>query len=64
MQAYLDITVDGKPFGRVVIEMYGDVQTGAQRFLDIASGKEKGVDFKRSKFELISEQASATCSTC
>lgn len=48
-QVYLNIDVDRKPFGKVVIEIYDDVPIGGQRFLDLAIGKE-GVRYRSSKF--------------
>jgi hypothetical protein len=53
-QVYLDVTVDGAPAGRVVVKLFGDVAVGAQRFADLAQGKE-GVGFRRSKFDALTE---------
>lgn len=49
---YIDVKIDGKPAGRVVIELYGDVAVGSQRFADLAVGK-IGVGYRLSKFDGI-----------
>jgi len=57
-RVFFDITVDGTPFGRIVVEVYsnGDAPVGAQRFLDLAGkrGKE-GASFRRTKIDLIQD---------
>jgi hypothetical protein len=46
--------VDGKPEGKVVVEVYDDVAIGGQRFIDLAKGK-RGVGYRRSKVDLIED---------
>lgn len=55
-RAYLDIVVDGEPYGRIVIAVDQDVAPiGAQRFLDLAYGKE-GVSYRRSRITFLDNQ--------
>mmetsp|Transcript_39097 Transcript_39097/g.99040 ORF Transcript_39097/g.99040 Transcript_39097/m.99040 type:complete len:318 (-) Transcript_39097:587-1540(-) len=54
-KVFFDFTVDGKPAGKVVVEVYGDVAVGGQRFMDLAKGKQ-GVGYRRSKVDAL-EQA-------
>ena len=49
VQVYLDIAADRKPLGRVIIELYDDVPIGAQRFADLAIGRE-GVRYQATRF--------------
>lgn len=51
-QVYLDVNVEGKPLGRIVIALAGDAKVGSQRFADLAEGKE-GVGYRLSKFDGI-----------
>lgn len=52
-RAFLDIAVDGEPYGRIVIAVDPDLAPiGAQRFLDLAQGKE-GVSYRRSRITLL-----------
>ncbi|CAI9281580.1 unnamed protein product [Lactuca saligna] len=49
-RAFLDISIDGKPVGRVVIGLYGNsVPTGTTRFSDFVSGA-AGVSYRRKEF--------------
>ena len=55
-RAYLDIVVDGEPYGRIVIAVDHDVAPiGAQRFLDLAYGKE-GVSYRRSRITFLDNE--------
>lgn len=49
---YLDVKVEGQAIGRIVIGLLDDVKVGAQRFADLAEGKE-GVGYRLSKFDGI-----------
>lgn len=49
---FLEIKVDNEIFGKVIIELFGDVTIGAQRFLELSKGLE-GVQYRSSKFEEI-----------
>lgn len=54
-RVYFDITVDGKPKGRIVVQMLEEAsRIGKQRFLDLAKGVE-GVGYRRSKINLIQD---------
>lgn len=49
---YLDVKVEGESVGRIVVELADDVKVGAQRFADLAEGKQ-GVGYRLSKFDGI-----------
>lgn len=52
-QAFLDISIDGEPIGRIVIGLYADaVPGGAARFAGIVSGS-AGVSYRRKEFVKI-----------
>lgn len=51
---FLDVSVDRKPFGRIVVQLFDDVPTGSQRFADLAVGKQ-GVGYRLSKFDALRE---------
>jgi hypothetical protein len=54
-RVFFDISVDRKPVGRVVVELDPSAAPiGAQRFADLAAGKE-GVGYRRSKIELLQD---------
>lgn len=56
-RVFFDVIVDRKPFGRIVIAIDGaatGAPIGAQRFLDLAEGKE-GVGYRRTKIELLQD---------
>lgn len=40
--------MDGKPAGRVVVEVFPDAGLGGQRFLDLVRGRQ-GVGYRRSR---------------
>lgn len=44
--------------GRIVVELYEDVPTGAARFADLAKGIQ-GVGFRRTKFDTVNEVRAA-----
>ncbi|PWA64271.1 Cyclophilin-like peptidyl-prolyl cis-trans isomerase domain-containing protein [Artemisia annua] len=49
-RAFLDISIDGKPIGRVVIGLYGNnVPAGTAKFSDFVSGA-AGVSYRRKEF--------------
>ncbi|KAJ7956566.1 Peptidyl-prolyl cis-trans isomerase [Quillaja saponaria] len=49
-QAFLDISIDGEPVGRITIGLYGnDVPTGAARFSNLVSGA-AGISYRRKEF--------------
>ncbi|XP_057517410.1 peptidyl-prolyl cis-trans isomerase CYP26-2, chloroplastic [Amaranthus tricolor] len=52
-RAFLDISIDGKPIGRIVIGLYDEkVPVGAARFSDLVSGK-AGITYRRKEFVKI-----------
>lgn len=52
-KAFLDVSIDGEPVGRIVIGLNGEsAPKGAARFRDIVSGK-TGITFKRKEFVRI-----------
>eukprot|EP00667_Euglena_gracilis_P015197 EG_transcript_15795 len=51
-QVFFDLTLDGEPEGRIVVEVFPDVGLGAQRFLDLAANT-GGVGYRRSKVDFI-----------
>ncbi|XP_043716532.1 peptidyl-prolyl cis-trans isomerase CYP26-2, chloroplastic-like isoform X2 [Telopea speciosissima] len=52
-RAFLDISIDGKPVGRIVIGLYGvDVPIGTTRFSKLVSGA-AGISYRRKEFVKI-----------
>ncbi|XP_073125699.1 peptidyl-prolyl cis-trans isomerase CYP26-2, chloroplastic [Henckelia pumila] len=52
-KAFLDVSIDGEPVGRIVIGLYGeDVPSGSSRFSDLVSGA-GGVSYRRKEFVKI-----------
>lgn len=51
-QVYLDVKVEGQSLGRIVIELSDNAPVAAQRFADLAEGKQ-GVGYRLSKFDGI-----------
>lgn len=52
-QAFLDVSIDGEPVGRITIGLYGDdVPAGVDRFSKIASGA-AGISYRRKEFVKI-----------
>ncbi|CAO2818407.1 unnamed protein product [Amaranthus hypochondriacus] len=52
-RAFLDISIDGKPIGRIVIGLYDEkVPVGAARFSDLVNGK-AGITYRRKEFVKI-----------
>lgn len=54
LQVYFDVRVDNEPKGRITIQLYSDVPIGAQRFLELAEGRD-GVSYRLSKIDGIAE---------
>lgn len=49
-RAFLDVSIDGEPVGRIVVGLYGeDVPAGAARFSDLVRGA-AGVSYRRKEF--------------
>ncbi|XP_057951647.1 peptidyl-prolyl cis-trans isomerase CYP26-2, chloroplastic [Malania oleifera] len=49
-RAFLHVSIDGEPAGRIIIGLYGDdAPTGAARFSDLVSGA-AGVSYRRKEF--------------
>ncbi|CAN1856566.1 Peptidyl-prolyl cis-trans isomerase CYP26-2, chloroplastic [Linum perenne] len=49
-RAFIDVSIDGKPTGRIVIGLYDDdVPTGAARFSNLVSGA-AGITYRRKEF--------------
>jgi hypothetical protein len=53
LQVFFDVRVDNEPKGRITIQLFNDVPIGAQRFLELAEGKD-GVSYRLSKIDGIS----------
>lgn len=53
-QVYLDVTLDGEPKGRLVIQLSGDAPVGAKRFAQLSQGL-NGVGYRLSKFDGIAQ---------
>lgn len=52
-KAFLDISIDGKPVGRIVIGLYGnDAPIGSARFASLVSGR-AGISYRRKEFVKI-----------
>ncbi|KAH6820701.1 Cyclophilin-like peptidyl-prolyl cis-trans isomerase family protein [Perilla frutescens var. hirtella] len=52
-QAFLDISIDGEPVGRIIIGLYADaVPAGSARFIRLVSGA-AGVSYRRKEFVKI-----------
>mmetsp|Transcript_7529 Transcript_7529/g.18663 ORF Transcript_7529/g.18663 Transcript_7529/m.18663 type:complete len:303 (-) Transcript_7529:345-1253(-) len=51
-RVYLEVKLEGKPLGKVVIELFDDVTTGSARFRDLVVGKQ-GVGYRLSRFDGI-----------
>ncbi|KAM3267743.1 peptidyl-prolyl cis-trans isomerase CYP26-2, chloroplastic [Capsicum chacoense] len=52
-QAFLEVSVDGEPIGRIVIGLYGDsAPVGSSRFSNLVSGA-AGVSYRRKEFVRI-----------
>lgn len=53
-QVYFDVSVDGEPKGRLVIQLSGDAPVGTQRFVQLSQGL-NGVGYRLSKFDGIAQ---------
>lgn len=53
-QVYLDLSVDGEPKGRLVIQLTGDAPVGTKRFAQLSQGL-NGVGYRLSKFDGIAQ---------
>ncbi|PIA39621.1 hypothetical protein AQUCO_02600222v1 [Aquilegia coerulea] len=52
-RAFLDVSIDGEPAGRIIIGLYGvDAPSGTARFSNLVSGA-KGVSYRRKEFTKI-----------
>ncbi|KDP20070.1 hypothetical protein JCGZ_05839 [Jatropha curcas] len=52
-RAFLDISIDGEPAGRIIIGLYGeDAEAGAARFANLVSGA-AGISYRRKEFVKI-----------
>lgn len=51
---FLDLTVDGEPKGRLVIQLSSDAPTGTRRFAQLSEGL-NGVGYRLSKFDGIAQ---------
>ncbi|KAG7590060.1 Cyclophilin-type peptidyl-prolyl cis-trans isomerase domain [Arabidopsis suecica] len=52
-KAFIDVSIDGEPIGRIIIGLYGDdVPAGTARFSSIVSGK-AGISYRRKDFVKI-----------
>ncbi|XP_010471500.1 PREDICTED: peptidyl-prolyl cis-trans isomerase CYP26-2, chloroplastic-like [Camelina sativa] len=52
-KAFIDVSIDGEPIGRIIIGLYGDdVPAGTARFTSIVSGK-AGISYRRKEFVKI-----------
>lgn len=52
-KAFLDISIDGKPVGRIVIGLFGnDAPNGTARFASLVSGR-AGISYRRKEFVKI-----------
>lgn len=52
-KVFFDMNVNGESAGRIVVELFGDVSTATQRFLQLVQGLD-GVSFRRTRIEYIS----------
>ncbi|KAK6921100.1 Cyclophilin-type peptidyl-prolyl cis-trans isomerase domain [Dillenia turbinata] len=49
-RAFIDVSIDGEPVGRIVIGLYGEnVRFGANRFSNLVTGK-AGISYRRKEF--------------
>eukprot|EP00884_Botryococcus_braunii_P002242 jgi/Botrbrau1/12018/Bobra.247_2s0022.2 len=53
-QVFFDVRVDNEQKGRITIQLYPDVPIGAERFLELAEGRD-GVSYRLSKIDGIAE---------
>lgn len=53
-QVYFDVSVDGEPKGRLVIQLSGDAPVGTKRFAQLSQGL-NGVGYRLSKFDGIAQ---------
>ena len=54
LQVFFDLSIDGKPEGRVVIQVFSDSPISDQRFSDLSKGK-MGVGYRRSKVDSVND---------
>ncbi|KAJ9513678.1 hypothetical protein QJQ45_015435 [Haematococcus lacustris] len=52
LQVYLDVKLEGKALGRIVVQLFPDVTVGSARFRDLSIGKE-GVGYRLARFDGI-----------
>lgn len=54
-RVFLDVAIEGRPIGQIVIGLYGDaVPVGAQRFAELAVGQ-RGIGYRRKEFYKIAK---------
>ncbi|KAL6748390.1 hypothetical protein V8C86DRAFT_2878728 [Haematococcus lacustris] len=51
-KVYLDVKLEGKALGRIVVQLFPDVTVGSARFRDLSIGKE-GVGYRLARFDGI-----------
>ncbi|KAJ9513421.1 hypothetical protein QJQ45_005969 [Haematococcus lacustris] len=51
-EVYLDVKLEGKALGRIVVQLFPDVTVGSARFRDLSIGKE-GVGYRLARFDGI-----------
>jgi peptidyl-prolyl cis-trans isomerase B (cyclophilin B) len=59
LQVFLDVRIESKPVGRIVVDLFPDVPVGSARFADLALGKE-GVAYRLSKFDGVFDVSCCT----
>lgn len=54
-KVFLDVAIEGRPIGQIVIGLYGDtVPVGAQRFAELTAGQ-RGIGYRRKEFYKIAK---------
>mmetsp|Transcript_41952 Transcript_41952/g.99505 ORF Transcript_41952/g.99505 Transcript_41952/m.99505 type:complete len:303 (+) Transcript_41952:132-1040(+) len=53
-KVYFDFSIDGKPAGRVIIQVFSGLGVAGERFTDLAIGK-MGVGYRRTKVDAVNE---------
>ncbi len=58
-QVFFDVKVEGKPAGRITVELFDDVPVGSQRFADLAVGSQ-GVNYRLNRFDYVVDVSGGT----